>query len=142
MKTRIISAVIAIIIAVILLFLHETVVFNIAISFLTVAMLFEIFSAQKCLQYKTTSAICFVFALVMPFFFYENIIKYRYLFLTVCLIALFFTFILEHKTLMFEKLCVMITSSVLITLSMNSIIQIKLLNGEHGLFVEQVSILR
>ncbi len=140
MKTRIISSAVAIMIAVILLFLHNTIVFNIAISLLTAAMLFEIFSAQKCLQYKATTSICFVFALVMPFFFFEKLINYRYLFLTICIISLFFTFIIQHKTLMFEKLCVMITSSILITLSMNSIIMIKLHNGKNGLFMVILSL--
>jgi len=135
LKTRIISAVVAIIIAAIILLLHDTFVFYLAIALLTIIMLFEIFSAQKCLQFKTTTIICFIFAGAMPFFFYENLTDYRYLFLTTCIVAIFFTFILEHKTLMFEKLCVMITSSVLITLSMNALIQIKFTDKQHGLFL-------
>jgi len=135
MKTRIISAAIAIAIAAIILLLHDTFIFYFTISILTMAMLYEIFSAQKCLQFKTTAIICFLFAGLMPFFYFSNLINHRYLFLTTCIVAIFFTFIIEYKKMLFEKLCVMITSSILITLSMNALIEIKLLDKNHGMFL-------
>jgi len=140
MKTRIISGVIATIIAAVILLLHETIVFYFAISTLSILMIYELYSATNCLKYKTTTAITFIFAGIMPFFFYGELMKYRYLFLTLCLIAIFVTFLIEYKTLPFEKLCIMITTSVLITLSMNSLIQIKLFNEKHGMFLLVISL--
>lgn len=140
MVTRIISAVVATVLAVVVLLFHNTIVFYFAVSFLTVLMLYEIIHAVNCLKYKLTAGICFLFGLLTPFFYYENILKYKNMFLTVCIIALFFTFILQYKVLSFDKLCMMITSSVLITLSMNSLISIKTSDENHGLFLLIISL--
>lgn len=135
MKIRIISAIVAIILAAVILIFHNTIIFNIAIALFTIAMLFEIFSALKCLQFKITSAICFVFAGAMPIFLYKNWYSYRYAFLVVCLIGIFMTYLIQYKSLPFEKLCIMITSSLLLTLSMNSMLQINNSSEKHGLFI-------
>ena len=75
---RIISAIIAITIAAVLLFLHDTVLFYLSISLISVLILNEIFAALKCLQYKITVAICYIFAIALPLFLYNNLLSYRY----------------------------------------------------------------
>ena len=134
MKTRIISAIIASILAIIILIFHNTIIFYFAISALTVAMVYEMFSALKCLQFKFTSAICFVFAAVMPMLLYKDLYKLRYPFLVITIILIFITYLIQFKTLSFDKLSIMLCASVLITLAMSSLLEIKI-GRQHGLFL-------
>lgn len=134
MKTRIISAAIAIIIASVILFFHNTIIFNIAIAMLTVGMIFELFSAKKCLHLKFATIICFIFAAAMQFTLNEKIYEYRNLLTTVLITLIFLNFIIQNKTFEFDKLCFMITTTSLITLSMHSLFSIKNSDKNHGLF--------
>jgi len=140
LKTRIISAIIAITIAAVLLFLHDTVLFYLSISLISVLILNEIFAALKCLQYKITVAICYIFAIALPLFLYNNLLSYRYPFLVICIILIFASYVFQHQKFAFEKLCVMITSTVLISLSMNTLIYTMINNKEHGVFILIISL--
>lgn len=135
MKIRIISATVAFILAGVILFLSDTLVLNVAIAVFTATMLYEVFTAIKCMQFKPTIIICFIFSLAMPFFILEILKPYRYLFLVTSIIFIFSTYLLQYKKLSFEKLCVMITSTILITLAMYSLLQIKESHPKHGLFL-------
>lgn len=139
MKTRIISAFVAIILAAIILALNDTVVFYIAISAITLVMLYEIFTAIDCKKYKLTTSILYIYAAVMPILLYGGLQKYQNVFIVVCVLAIFLTFILQHKTLKFEKLSSMLASSILITLSMCSMIQLKT-SSEFGMFLLVLSL--
>ncbi len=134
MKTRIISAVIATVIAVVILFMHDTFVFPLTMAILTALMLYEIFNAKKCLKFLSTAIICYIFAISYPFFNYPSLIRYRNILIIFSIISVFITFILQYKTLSFENLSFMIASSLLITVSMNTLIQIKNMSNAHGIF--------
>ena len=135
MKTRIISAIVAIILAAVILFLHDTILIYIAISAFSSMMLFEVFTALNCLEFKSTTSICFIFSFVTPIFLYKDLKEYRYSFLIICIIAIFITFLSQYKRLSFEKLCVMLSISILITLAMNSLLELMLSDTDHGLFL-------
>ena len=135
MKTRIISAIVAIILAVVILFFHNTIVFNIAISLFTVIMLYEIFTALKILEFKLSTCVCYVFGVVFPILSYSSLYKFKLPFILICVFALFCTFLYQHEKLPFEKLASMITSTALITFAMNSLITIKLSNEKYGVFL-------
>lgn len=66
MKTRIISAAVAIVIAVAVLLLHDTYVLNLAVAFLTGTALFELFGAAGVRKYKLLSTISIAFACSVP----------------------------------------------------------------------------
>ena len=140
MKTRIISAIIAIILAAVILILNNTIILNIAIALLTFLMLYEVFSAIKCKEYTATTIICYAFSIAMPLFMFNNLVKYRLLLLVISIFLVFLTYLFYFKTLKFEKLCVMLTTTILITLSMNSIISIKNSSENHGLFLLIISL--
>lgn len=134
MKTRIISAVVAIIIAVLILFFSNTIVLPFAIAALTLCILYELFKAEKCLDYKLTAALVMLFAGFFPFFKYVTVAPYRSAFILLFIMLVFVTFLAQYNTLTFDKLCFMITTATLVTLSMNSLITILELDKEHGLF--------
>lgn len=135
MKTRIISSIVAILLAAVILLFHDSILIYLAIAAFSSIMLFEVFSALKCLEYKSTASVCFIFSFVTPIFLYKDLKEYRYSFLIACIIAIFITFLLQYKKLMFEKLCVMLATSILITLAMNSLLELLLSDEDHGLFL-------
>lgn len=134
MKTRIISGLVASLGGVIILLFHKTFLFPLTIAVLISFMIYELFNVEKCFEYKTTSIICFIFALGLPFFNYKSIDEYLPLFLGLCLCSTFFSFIISHKKLTFDKLSFMLTSTLLISFSMNTLILLKNSDKENGLF--------
>lgn len=140
MATRIISAVVGIIIAIVVLVFSDTMIFNAVIAAISCIILYELFNAEKCQEYKVSCAICMIFTVMMPFMAMPILIPYRYLFAVACVFALFITYLAQHKTLKFDKLSFMITTTVLVTLSMCCLILIKDTNSVHGVFYVGLSL--
>lgn len=140
MKTRILSALVAIVLGAIVVLLHHTIVFNITISALTFLMLYELFSALKCNEYKATTIPCYIYALAVPILLFFDLDKYRYPLLIFFIISVFSSFLYQHKKLSFEKLSALLASSLLITFAMSSLIELKDSNKEHGLFLLLLSL--
>ena len=103
MVTRIISAVVGIAVAIGILFLSATPVFNLAVSAITCLLIYEILSACECLKYKFHSAVCFGFAAVMPFLVEYVDREYLYMVATFCILLFFIGYIAKHKDINFEK---------------------------------------
>ncbi|MGN0674504.1 MAG: phosphatidate cytidylyltransferase [Oscillospiraceae bacterium] len=132
MVTRIISAVVGIAIAIGILFLSATPVYNLAVSAIAVIMVYELLSACKCIQYKYHSIVCFIFAAVMPFLVEYEGMEIKYIVSSSCIFLMFAGYILYHKNISFEKFCCMLTSSLLSTLSMCCLVSLKNLDSVHG----------
>lgn len=133
MVTRIISAAIGIAIAIVVLFLHATPAFNLVVAALAVIMLYELLSANKCLQYKFHSGVCFAFAAAMPFLLeYTEGMEIIYIFGTSCILLLFAGSIAKHKEITFEKVAYMFTVSLLTTLPMCCLISLENADSVHG----------
>lgn len=132
MITRVISAVVGIVIAIGILFLSATPVYNLAVSAISVIMIYELLSACKCIQYKFHSAICFVFAVVMPFLVELEGMEIKYLVASLCIFMMFIGYIANHKNITFEKFCCMLASTLLSTLSMCCLVSLKNLDDVHG----------
>ncbi|MDE6131837.1 MAG: hypothetical protein K2G04_00465, partial [Oscillospiraceae bacterium] len=133
MVTRIISAAIGIVIAIVVLILHATPVFNLVVAVLAVIMLYELLSANKCLQYKFHSGVCFAFAAAMPFLLeYTEGMEIIYIFGTSCILLLFAGSIAKHKEITFEKVAYMFTVTLLTTLPMCCLISLENADELHG----------
>lgn len=133
MVTRIISASVGIAVAVAVLFLHATPVYNLVIAALAVIMLYELLNANKCLKHKFHSGICFAFAAAMPFLLeYTEGMEIIYIFGTTCILLLFAGFIAKHKDIAFEKIAYMFTVSLLTTLPMCCLISLENIDELHG----------
>lgn len=141
MKTRVISALVASLVGVVILFFHNTIALPIAISILIAFMIYELFQAEKCFNYKTTPIICFVFAVIFPFFNYDLINQYLPLFLGVCVLAVFATFIINKNEIQFDKLCFMLTTTIFISFSMNTLLLLKNSDDKNGLFFMVLALL-
>ena len=136
MLTRIISAAVAIVIAVVLLCFHNTIVLNIAVAALSEVALFELFKAEDCLKYKTPQIVCYIFALTVPFSNYllkldENIMYYV---TAVFILFMFIAFLGYYKTMKYEKLCFMIFTTGFVSVTMSTLLYLNRTGGKHGLF--------
>lgn len=134
MATRIISAIVGIIIALVVFSLSNTIVFYIAISALSIIIIHELFHAENCIKFKFSYFVCIFYVGVMPFMAMPRFLGFRYLFAIICIFVLFGTFLIQHETLTFDKLSFMITISTLISLSMCCLILIKDIDEMHGIF--------
>ncbi|MDE6598586.1 MAG: phosphatidate cytidylyltransferase [Oscillospiraceae bacterium] len=132
MVTRIITAVVGIAIAIGVLFLSATPVFNLTVAAIAIVMLYELLSACKCIQHKFHSVVCFAFAAVMPFLLEIEDMEIKYIVSTLCIFLVFIGYIAEHKTITFEKICCMLAVTLLTTLSMCCIVSLKNLDETHG----------
>ncbi len=132
MITRIITAVVGIAVAIGVLFLAATPVYNLMVSLLTVLMLYELLSACDCIKYKFHSIVCVVFAAVMPFLAEFEGMEAKYLLATSCIFLIFVGYIANHKKITFEKICCMLAVTLLTTLSMCCLVSLKNLDKIHG----------
>lgn len=128
MSTRIKSAAVAIVIAVIALILHGTFVFNLVIGFISALAIFEIFKAVGLGRYKAQAICCYVFAAVdalMPYFYSKGwlyFISYR-LYLGLFMTAMCILYLKEHKKFRYDAFFSMAGVTLLITYSMGVIIK-------------------
>lgn len=134
MKTRIISAAVACVFAVIILILHNTFVFPVVIAILSAFMLYELFHAASCLKLQTLKYISYVFALMFPFFTYQKIADKRNIFIFVTIACMFVSFIFDHKNISYDKFFFMLAVTLLIPFSMNTLVLIMKYDSTHGLF--------
>ena len=144
MGTRIISAVVAIAIAVVLLILHSTPVFNIAIGLISACALFELFRAVGVDKNKHHAIACYVFAFVdavMPWFLRRGWLTF---FTYKCYMGIFvlvmcILFLKEHKTVVHKDLLFMLGAAILIPYSFGTIVSMAQLGGT-GVFLIVLSL--
>lgn len=143
-STRIISAVVATALAVVLLILHSTPIFNIAIGLISACALFELFRAVGVDKNKHHALSCYIYAVVdaiMPWFLNKGWLTfftykcYMGIFvLTMCIL-----FLKEHNTVEHKDLIFMLGSAILIPYSFGTIVSMSLLGGE-GVFLIVLSL--
>ena len=121
MLTRILTAVIGIAIGIVILLFADTFLLGASVAALSVMIVFEVLSNCKFLEYKIHSAVCFVFSAALPF-----LTQY-------CSIFIMMTaFVMSHKKIKFDHLCVMITVTLLSSMAMCCLIKLKELDEIHG----------
>ncbi|NLZ45482.1 MAG: phosphatidate cytidylyltransferase [Clostridiales bacterium] len=133
MKTRIISAAVAVVLAVVVFILHKTIVLEIVVALLTAGLLFEIFKATQCNKHWITMSLCCLYGMVVPF---SRFIGAKFSVITLVFwLLVFASFLKEHKNMKIDKLGIMIASTTLITFSMNSLLTLHKFTATHGLFL-------
>ncbi len=128
MSTRIKSAAVAIVIAVIALILHGTIVFNLFIAFISALALYEIFRAVGADKYKPQLIACCTFAAVdaiMPFFYIHGwlyFISYR-LYMGIFVTVMCILYLKDHKKFNYNGFFAMTGATLLITYSLGVLIK-------------------
>ncbi len=99
MATRLISAGIGIVIALIVLFLHNTVLFPIAVGIVAAIGLFELYRALRLQRYPISFGAGIIYAFVAPSMAVGSLAKFRMLLTVICLAVMMVDYI-RHKTRM------------------------------------------
>lgn len=133
MAVRIISALVAIAIAVVILIFSKTIVLSIAVAFICVVMLHELYNAAKSERIWAVSVPAFVCAGLMPFFSLPELSEYKFAVASVCIFFMFFGYILNHEKLKFETVFFMVAEAIMIPLSMDCIVKMRYMDSEHSM---------
>ncbi len=138
MKTRIISAMVAIVIAVAVLLMHNTIVLQAAVCFLTVVAIYELARAAGLQKYKVLTVSSMIFGGSVPlvwlgagvFLKDTSFLKYLILIETfVYLLVLFSCLLAYYKTIKYEKLFFIGFETFFVTAAMSSLIVIHIVDG-------------
>jgi phosphatidate cytidylyltransferase len=132
MIKRLLSSFVGIVLAIGVLFLSDTIIFNIAVSVVSFIITYELLKADHCLEYKFQTGVCLGFAASMPIAAQNLSMELRYAFSLFCVFLLFCGMLRKHKTLTIEKLCYMIAVTILATLSITCLITLKNTSYIHG----------
>jgi phosphatidate cytidylyltransferase len=132
MLIRIISSIVGIAVAIGVLFVSDTLVFNAFIALICVILTEELLHANDCLKYRFASTVCFTFAVVMPFMVQTGNVAMRYAFCLLCVLLLFIALLKYHKEMPMNKLFYMITTTMLSTLSMCCLVMLLRSSSVHG----------
>lgn len=138
MLTRIVSAAVAIVIAVIVLLLHNTIVFNLAIGFISVVAILEIFKASGKTKHKIQAILCYAYAAidaVIPFFHKHGWLTFftNRLYFGLFAMAMFFLYLRTYKKYNFFDLFFMLGVAILIPYSFGTLVYMSMMS--HGVFL-------
>lgn len=135
MLKRILTAVIAIPIGVLVLVLNNPHIIGAVTAALGTVAVYEVLSAAKYTKCKSISALSLVFSAGLPFFFYYDVIRpYVILFGVVFFIATCACFLMHHKTLRFSEVGLIVLISVCIPLALSTLSFFFFRFPEHGIF--------
>lgn len=138
MKTRIISAMVAIVIAIVVLLLHNTIALQAAVCFLTVIAIYELARAAGLQKYKVLTVSSMIFGGSVPLVwlgsgvFFENTSFLKYLIpveVFVYLLVLFSCLLAYYKTIKYEKLFFIGFETFFVTAAMSSLIVVHIADG-------------
>lgn len=133
MGIRLISAGIGIVIALLVLFLHNTVLLNVAVAALIVLMLYELFRAGRCVKLRLNCFPAYIYGAAMPFIVTGSAAKYRFAVNIAFILIFFMTYIIRHDSLKYYRMFYILTCTLLISNSMSCLIILNEFDKVHGL---------
>ena len=133
MIVRLITAAIGVVIALIVLFLHNTFVLPLAAGIIGVLALLEFLRCNHLLRYKFASAAALVYALTYPFLQVGIIARYRPMLTVIALICLLAEYVLHQKKMPEKDIFALCTGMFLISGAMASAVVLNHAHEQHGL---------
>ena len=132
MVTRLISAGVGIALALVVLFLHHTVLFPIAVGIVAAVGVFELYRAMHLQRYPVSFCAGMLYALVMPSMAVGSLAKFRMLLTVACVIVVLVDYI-RHKTKMAARsfFC-LITGMFLIPNALAAAVVLNFSHEKHG----------
>ena len=123
MLTRILTAVVAVPLLIFLLYLDNTAVLLVAMTFAAALAVGEVLLATKYFSNKGVAAVCMIYATVMPTFLCIDPIKRFFPMLAgTFLLIMFVIMLFDHEKVRFEEIALMSFVSFLIPLSLSTIV--------------------
>lgn len=139
MSTRIISAAVAIVLAVVVLILHNTFIFDLAIACLAAGAIYELFKAMDYLKYKSQAMLCIGYAFFdcASYIWLANgkLVMFNEIFFElVLIIGLAMLYLKEHETFNFKDFFLMAAVALVIPYSFSTLLYMNLFGGK-GMFM-------
>ncbi|MBR6336566.1 MAG: phosphatidate cytidylyltransferase [Ruminococcus sp.] len=141
MKTRIISAAVALVIAIIVLALHETFIFELAIGFLVVVALMELFKATKLDKLFIQNCICYTYGgLVCVGHMFDSSYKIGYgrRIFGLFVLAMLVSFFREHESIKYEQILQLLALGYFVPFAFEALLNMN--HYEHGLFMVVITL--
>lgn len=132
MVVRLISSFIGIAMALVVLFLNQTVLYPIAVAALICIMLYELMKAVDALQFRIAAVGALLYGCATPFLEFYSLEGYALPVQFVCLMLVFLEFILHSQKFHVEQIGFTIMAAMLVTRSLCCLISLKNLD-EHGM---------
>ncbi|MGN0637984.1 MAG: phosphatidate cytidylyltransferase [Huintestinicola sp.] len=135
MKQRLITAVVGISVGILVLCLHNTLVFPIFVSLIAIMSVQEILTVCGCKKFPVHFGMCLLFAAAIPMltWFPQIGIVWRMFAASLIVFFMFAGYVADHKKLPFDKLAVMVTVTSLITFSITCLVSLKNMSDIHGI---------
>lgn len=132
MATRIISAMVGVVIGVTIICLSGTVVLPVSVALLSILGVFELYRAAGCLENRIMTGLAFVLAGSYPFITVYGNSSIICLVTTAVIMAMFASYMPYHRKMGYDKLSFGVLVPFLLSLSMCSICKLHALTERHG----------
>lgn len=130
MATRIISAAVGIVVAVIILILHKTIVLNLAVGIISAVMVYEVLKAGKSLDIHILSFTAIIYAFLYPFL---VVTRYSFAVTFIFVVCIFAGYIVSHKAIKYTSVFFTLASSLLISCAMGALIALHEFDPVNGI---------
>jgi len=145
MKQRIISSAVAISLAIVMLLLHETFVYNLLIGMISVLAIAELFRATNHLQFTIPALASCVYAFLNAFMYvfhkhgWLTFFNGRLLMGALCL-TMFVFYLKNYKTFSYKNLFLMLGIAILIPYSFDTVILMGMVPGSRGVYMVTITL--
>lgn len=133
MTTRLISAGIGVVIALIVLFLHNTVLFPIAVGIVSFLLLLEFYHANLLFKYRLATIGGMLFALCYPMIAVDTAARFKPLLVIVCILCIFGEYIFRKTTLGMRSFFALVTGTILIPFAASTLVLLNRSHEQHGI---------
>ena len=135
MKQRLLTAVVGISVGILVLCLHNTIIFPVFVAFIAVMSVQEILTVCGCRKFPVHFGMCMLFAAAIPMltWFPQVGMIWRMFAASLIVFLMFAGYVADHKKLPFDKLSVMVTVTTLITCSITCLVSLKNMSDIHGI---------
>lgn len=137
MKTRILTSIVGISVAIAILFLHKTLIYPLFVALIAALSVHEILTVCGCGRktFPGHYCMCLAFSVAMPLLtWFESIAFVWKLFVASLIVFLMFAgYVADCKKLSFAKLAEMVTVTCLVSLSVTCLVSLKNMSTDHGI---------
>ena len=133
MVTRIISAAVGVIIALLVLILHNTIVFPICVGIVAAILIFEFLQVNNLLRYKLSAVGAMMFTALLPLLSDGLRSRFRMMLAVVSVVLVLFDYVRHETQMPAKSFFAVITGMMLIGIPMASVITLNNTHEQHGL---------
>lgn len=134
MLKRILTAVVALPLVILLFWLNNTLIMMLAMTLVAVLSISEVLLATKYFSNRGLTAVCMIFAAAMPSFLYFNeLIRFFPMLAGAFLLVMFLIMLFDHEHVKFQEISLMAFVAFLIPLSLSTVVFLHKMS-EYGIF--------